>query len=610
MKHTYVTGIIIVLSLSTVVFAEKPKDRETSEWTYIFLPQPKQVEYQKSFTKGPLDTLEKTIKIDPGKQTHSQGYELKISSREISIVAHDPAGVFYAEQTLRQITSQAGNQNIRRLTIRDWPDFPVRGVMLDISRDKVPTMETLFHLADMLSSWKINHFELYTEHTFAYKNHQPVWKDASPMTADQIQILDRYCKERFIDLVPNQNSFGHMERWLKHEEYRHLAEAPELVDTAWGKRKWHVLYPADEGSIQLVAELYDELLPNFSSHYFNVGCDETIELCNGRSKELCEKIGKEEVYLEFLLKIYAQVKKHHRIMMFWADILQSHPEMMSRLPKDIIALVWGYSADHPFKERCQTVSQTGCTYYVCPGNSTWLSIAGRTDNAMANLLNAAENGLKYSAGGYLITDWGDRGDWEPLPVSYLGFAYGSGLAWSVETNRDMDVAAMLNEFVFQDPSGTTGRLMFDLGNVYQKPGPIIHNSSVLARLMLYYDYDLNSQQMNDLTIERLEATKEYLEKMDAELQRVSMQTSDKNVVRLEIQHIINLLNHSCDLGIARLKAEGRKTENIPKTQRETLAADLEKIIENHKKVWLLRNRPGGLPDSLSYMYTLLDAYRK
>ena len=42
------------------------------------------------------------------------------------------------------------------LEIEDWPDFPARGVMLDISRDKVPPIETLFSLIDLLAQWKTN----------------------------------------------------------------------------------------------------------------------------------------------------------------------------------------------------------------------------------------------------------------------------------------------------------------------------------------------------------------------------------------------------------------------------------------------------------------------
>src|SRR5690606_11763612 len=116
--------------------------------------------------------------------------------------------VFYGAVTLIQLLEQAG-ASLPCLRISDRPDFVDRGVMLDVSRDKVPTMETLYRLVDRLASWKINQLQLYTEHTFAYRHHPEVWAKASPLTGEEILRLDAYCRERFIELVPNQNSFGH-----------------------------------------------------------------------------------------------------------------------------------------------------------------------------------------------------------------------------------------------------------------------------------------------------------------------------------------------------------------------------------------------------------------
>ncbi len=87
--------------------------------------------------------------------------------------------------------------------------------MLDISRCKVPQMRTLFRMVEKMAAMKLNQLQLYTEHTFAFQNHPQVWKAASPMTAEEILELDAHCRKHFIELVPNFNSFGHWERWLK-----------------------------------------------------------------------------------------------------------------------------------------------------------------------------------------------------------------------------------------------------------------------------------------------------------------------------------------------------------------------------------------------------------
>ena len=81
--------------------------------------------------------------------------------------------------------------------------------MLDISRCKVPTMEELFRLIDLLALIGYNELQLYIEHTFRFQDHETVWKDASPVSAEEIQQIDRYCAKSFIELVPNLNSFGH-----------------------------------------------------------------------------------------------------------------------------------------------------------------------------------------------------------------------------------------------------------------------------------------------------------------------------------------------------------------------------------------------------------------
>ncbi len=198
------------------------------------------------------------------------------------------------------------------MIIEDEPAFKNRGFMLDISRDRVPTISTLKSLIDILAELKYNQFQLYTEHTFAYTNHEIVWKDYSPLTSQDILELDNYCKERYIELVPNQNSFGHMEKWLTHEEYKYLAEAPNGFIKPWGGEKSgpFSLSPAVPESIKFVNSLFDELLPNFTSTKVNVGGDETFDLGLGRSKELCENLGKGRVYLNFLLDIYKIIKKN------------------------------------------------------------------------------------------------------------------------------------------------------------------------------------------------------------------------------------------------------------------------------------------------------------
>jgi hypothetical protein len=554
-----------------------------------------------------------TIRIDPSRVAQPQGYRLTIKPDQICIVAHDGTGAFYAAQTLKQICRQAkGAGQLACAVMDDWPDFPNRGVLLDVSRDKVPKMETLYDLVDLLSELKINQLQLYTEHAFAYREHREVWKNASPMTGEQVLALDAYCRDRFVELVPNQNSFGHMGRWLVHQRYLRMAEVPEDYQAirARGGGGHFSLCPVDPDSIEFVAGLFDELLPHFSSRYFNVCCDEISDLGKGRSKVACEERGVGRVYLEFLLKIHEQVKKHGRTMMMWGDIVNKHPELIKELPKDIIALEWGYNADHPFDENCKRYAENGISFYVCPGVSTWNSIVSMTENALGNLWNAAENGLKHGAIGYLNTDWGDNGHWQPPLASYPGYAYGAAVSWAAEANQNIDLPRMLDLHVYKDMSRVMGQLVYDLGNAYKETDVFyfLWPRSAMGYILQRPTISITEWPYKELKVEKLESTLQYIDNVMSRMPRVRMQKADAKVLRDETHNAAAMLRHSCRLAIARLQAKDGLVSNIPEKTRKELTQDIKQIISEHKRLWRLRNREGGLADSVGRLEKLAAMY--
>ena len=536
-----------------------------------------------------------SVSIVPHLVTHPQGYRLEITSQGISLRGHDAAGVFYGVCTLNQLLSQADQRALPCLVVEDWPDFPARGVMLDISRTKVPQMKTLYDLVDRLASWKINQLQLYTEHTFTYRNHPQAWENASPMTGEEILALDAFCRERFIELVPNQNSFGHLTRWLKLPRYAALAEVTGKFTSPWGEMEGPFsLAPVQPGSLELVRSLYDELLPHFSSRMFNVGCDETVDLGAGQSKQVCAERGVNRVYLDFLLKIYEDVSRRGFKMQFWGDIIVQAPELVPELPADSIALEWGYAAEHPFDEHGRLFATSGIPFYVCPGTSSWNSIAGLTDNAIANLLNAAENGLKHGAVGFLNTDWGDNGHWQPLPVSFLGFAVGAAYAWNLENNRKLDVAEALSRFAFDDPAGVMGKLAYDLGNVYLASGIKIPNVSALFGVMQRSLEEIAAYP--GIIPAPFQYSLEAIDRAAAPLGKDRSQRPDAALIRREFALAVHMLRHACQRGLRALETDA----SCKVGQSVLLGKDLDDLLGEYRAVWLERNRPGGLAESLAY----------
>jgi hexosaminidase len=567
-------------------------------------------------TAVPLADVGATLSIVPQGVDHPEGYEITVTPQRIHVVAATAAGAFYAVQTLKQIVQQHG-RDLPALRCRDWPDFGRRGFMLDVSRDKVPTMATLYELVDLLAAWKINQLQLYTEHTFAYRHHPNVWAEASPLTGAEIVALDAYCRQRFIELVPNQNSFGHMRRWLIHDEYRPLAECPDGCDTVWGHfDEPFTLCPGDPGSLELVRGLFDELLPHFSSRQFNVGCDETVDLGRGRSREEVAARGEGPVYLDFLLKIYRDVKARGFTLQFWGDVMMNHPELVPALPRDLIALEWGYEANHPFAEHGAIFAASGIPFYVCPGTSTWNAIAGRTENGLANLRNAAVNGRQHGAIGYLNTNWGDNGHWEPLPVSYLGLAGGAAYAWAYEANEGLDLAEAISLHAFGDPTGVMGRLAYDLGNLYLESGYDTFNGTIFFSIMQAEADQVASRlaQGPDRPMEEndLEAHwRQVLARVEAVTVPLAgepaMERPDAALVQREFRWVAHMVSHACQRALWLL---GRHVGREDADLRRQLLADCDELLAEHEAVWHARNRPGGFRDSQARLLRVRQSYKE
>ena len=442
---------------------------------------------------------------------------LTIDRKGVRVEYREADGLRAAGATLRQLIREYGRR-LPHLNIRDWPDFSRRGVMLDISRGRVPKLETLLDLVERLADFKINEFQIYTEHTFAYRNYKSVWQSWGALTAAEIRTLDARCRELGIDLVPNQNSFGHLRYFLEHPKVKKLAEVSEPYEGSTGDflRFPTTLAPNHPGTIKFIRELYDELLPNFShpgSHrrkevdasgrvknppphvggYINVGCDETWDLGRGQSKKLCARRGKGRVYVDFLKQIQRESTKRGRRMMFWGDIVLNHPELIPELASlgapvsdparkssrskhagsetgtpGIIALNWGYEKNHPFEKEAATFAKSKVPFYVCPGTATWMTLIGRHDTAFANLRLAAEAGRKHGAIGYLNTDWGDGGHPQPLAVSWPLYVIGAAHSWCSKSFDEKLLVTVLSRDVYEDPTQRVASAAIALGFAHRK----------------------------------------------------------------------------------------------------------------------------------------------
>jgi hypothetical protein len=508
-----------------------------------------------------------------------QGYRITLRDHAVSIEASDAAGARYAAATLAQLHHQYGTA-LPVGIIEDWPAIPVRGVMLDVSRCRVPSLATLKLLFDRLATWKVNHVELYLEHTFAYTHHEEVWRDASAYTAAEIRELDDYAHNLGIELTGQQNCLGHMERWLKHDRYKPLAISPDGFTAPWGQAMPPMTAdPTKPETLALARELFGELLPNFRSRRAHVGLDEPWELAEDRANAWV-------TYLQ-ALRDAPELTDHD--LLAWDDVLVHNPELLERIPAGVTICDWGYEAAQPFDERAAELKAMGLPFWLCPGTSAWNTVAGRWTNATTNIKSAADAGLANGAEGVMVTDWGDQGHVQHHVVSEPMFAWHAGCGW----NPAACAPEMLDDVVdLAEPL----RL---LGDAHTLVGPQVFNSSVLCIPMYRPESRYGHGRMTTgITVEDLQRCAAQVAAADALVDGAPLDRADADVVRAEVHATARLLALLIDVGIERVRADG----TLSAASDETLASFTERvnaIDAEHRRIWSLRNRPGGLDESLA-----------
>jgi hexosaminidase len=558
--------------------------------TLHLLPRPKKITPLGGIVHPKTLPVLRSIDGSAVEELGEEAYSLKINQLGIWISARSDAGLRYGDATLKQLES---HETVPCMVIQDAPLFEHRGVMLDISRDRVPRMKTLFELIDRLASWKINHLQLYIEHAFAYQGHECVWRAASPITPDELEALDTYARSKGIVLAANQNCLGHMERWLKHPRYAPLGERDRGTIVMAGEMFGMpgTLCPTDPKSLLLVEDLLSQLLPICSSAYANIGCDEPWDLGKGRSLADCESRGRDTIFSEYLAKVAGISRRLGKRPQFWCD---PHPNEGDQLPKDLVALVWGYEFDDEFESRATAHRNAGREVWVAPGTTCWQTILGRTWNRRANLDKAAD--MSRLANGFLCTAWGDQGHRQAFPLTLFGFADAAMAAWSGAGAYD-DVA--VGWHAFDNPS--LGPWLANLGNLDQSLclGECPDFSGEGKGTKIVNRCSLFSEMHTSFFERKGNGGLEEWQEIHRRIQQARESFPTEQTIELAKDECLWMLDLASWVAE---RAVARRASQPEMDFRKVSVAKMVDLLATFRRLWLERSRYGGLEESSAYFF--------
>lgn len=388
----------------------------------------------------------------------SQAYVIEIGEDGVAASSGGEPGLLYAVTTLSKLVSKG---EAPCLSIQDRPALGFRAVLLDVSRGRVPTIESLKSLVDQLCGLKFNQLTFNIEHTFSCATHPEIGKGHDPLTRQVLADLVEYAHDRHIEVIPFQQSLGHLRQILSLPKYRHLAYDQELL---WS------LDPQKPETYDLLGDLYDAQIKATRSPFFHVGCDEPFDIIkkfdpgrfNGRSRGM--------VIRDHLVKVHQMLAERGRTAMAWADAMLAHPEIIPDLPGDLVLCHWLYgsgSLEGPehYRPSLDIISRSKLPFYACTCSWSLMKLFPDLCVMEANHKGFIPEAKRAGAAGMMVTVWGDMGHMNLPGLELYPLAYASRYGWEDEPDKNSQFDAAFSWSIYGDSAGVPADLTRALDQV-------------------------------------------------------------------------------------------------------------------------------------------------
>ncbi|WP_442588251.1 family 20 glycosylhydrolase [Pedobacter sp. AW31-3R] len=287
------------------------------------------------------------------------------------------------------------------------PPFQVRGFHLDLRIQAIP-MDALRNLALQLSKGGINTLVMEWEGTYPFQD-EPMIPNRFAYTRTEVKDFIAYCDSLSLDVVPLQQSFGHVEYILRHPKYKDLRE---------DQKDYSQVNPLREKEARkLFTALYRDLISTHHSPYIHIGGDETYLLGHSEeSKEKIKAVGIGRLYGDYIKMICEIVVGLGKRPVLWADIALKYPEALVGLPKETIFIDWNYGWDINMFGDHQKLMQSGFEIWGAPSirshpDNFFLTQWGKHFKNITDFVPMA-NDLGYK--GIIMTSWSTSGLYSPV----------------------------------------------------------------------------------------------------------------------------------------------------------------------------------------------------
>lgn len=539
----------------------------------------------------PESDLAKTfLKERKGKLTEEmsdEGYFLDVTPEGVVIIAEHPAGRFYGVMSLLQMVEREKKSLVLPgVSIHDWPLHSVRGITDDLSRGQVSTMENFKKIIRFLARYKLNIYSPYFEDIFLFKNHPLIGKGRGEITAAEMIELDAYARMYYVEMIPIFETLGHWENILAMPQYVKYAEFPGA----------HTVNISDEAVYTMLDEMIGEIGDAFSSDYFNIAADESWDVGLGVNKQRVAQSDIATVHAEHYKRLFDMVKKHKKKALMYGDIILTHPEILSKIPKDVVFVDWQYHVADVYGSP-SVFENAGFRYVISPAVWNFTGPFPNYINTLTNIQNLNREGYLNGSLGILTSNWNDYGGEALRELNYYGYAWTAECAWQP---LKADVAEFNRRF-FVDFFGTSaaGIAAQSMYAILSDPLNQLHWSELWRHPML----PPTPSPLNYLwRIQSIESTMPLVQQLIQQVRTSATRNKDhlqylEFVSRMNLWFAKKLRSGETIRRLTKDKPPSANTDSVKNAVLDLArkaVPELTTLKEEFQRVWLTTNREANL----------------
>ena len=308
------------------------------------------------------------------------------------------------------------------------------GVMLDCSRNAVPTVKATKELLVQLALMGYNTVQMYTEDTFEIEGRKYFGYLRGAYTQKELQEIDQFAYDLGIEMVPCIQTLAHLLHALKWQE---MADVWDIDD---------ILLCGEEKTYQLIDQMFSAMSTAFRSRKINIGMDEAHSLGLGKYLDKHGYHNRFDIMMGHLTRVVEIARKYGYQPMMWSDMFfrlanegeyyatgkPIDPAIIAKVPEDVSLVYWDYYSEQEsiYQAMMKSHKEFGKKIVFAGGAWKWVGFTPQNSFSMKIADLAAKACFDNEIEDVLVTCWGDNGAEASMFSVLPALSYWAELCWA------------------------------------------------------------------------------------------------------------------------------------------------------------------------------------